>query len=202
MKKIILIAVLLSSITVFGQNHKTREKLEITKVDFVTHIDTLYGQINGDKTVKAITISDFLAQLQASGIGAGGGTDDQTASEVTSNAYLTISATNVQAALEEIKDEIDALSVGGSSTNLTYQSSPTNGVVESSTGANATIPAADGTIAGLYLPGHYNKMLNITATQAVDLDQMEIDVAANNAKVTSLSTSSCPLRSVITPQWP
>ena len=185
MKKIILIAVLLSSITVFGQNHKTREKLEITKVDFVTHIDTLYGQINGDKTVKAITISDFLAQLQASGIGAGGGTDDQTASEVTSNAYLTISATNVQAALEEIKDEIDALSVGGSSTNLTYQSSPTNGVVESSTGANATIPAADGTIAGLYLPGHYNKMLNITATQAVDLDQMEIDVAANNAKVTN-----------------
>lgn len=43
-------------------------------------------------------------------------------------------------------------SEGGGSTNLTYTASPTQGTVNSDTGNDAVIPAADGTNAGLLLP--------------------------------------------------
>ena len=40
------------------------------------------------------------------------GTDDQNAGEVPFTTYLTITSANVQAAIEELKDEVDAVSVG------------------------------------------------------------------------------------------
>jgi hypothetical protein len=44
---------------------------------------------------------------------AGGGTDDQTATEVPFTPYLTIGSTNTQAAVQELKDELDAAVLGG-----------------------------------------------------------------------------------------
>lgn len=70
-------------------------------------------------------------------------------------------------------------------TNLTYTASATNGIVVSDTGSDATIPAADGTNAGLMIPAQFNKLGFVTITQAVDLDTLESNVATNNAKVTN-----------------
>lgn len=72
------------------------------------------------------------------------------------------------------------ISVGGA-TNLAYSPGATNGVVTSDTGSDATIPAADGTNAGLMTPTQFNKLGFITVTQAVDLDAME---SASHAAVT------------------
>lgn len=50
---------------------------------------------------------------------------------------------------------------GGSGANLAYTASPTNGVVTSDTGTDATIPATDGTNAGLFLPAEKTKLSGI-----------------------------------------
>lgn len=78
------------------------------------------------------------------------------------------------------------ITVGGA-TNLGYSAGPTNGVVTSDTGTDATIPAADGTNAGLMVPAQFNKLGNISVTQAVDLDAME---SASHAAVTLAGSAS------------
>lgn len=62
-------------------------------------------------------------------------------------------------------------------TNLAYTASSTNGIVTSDTGTDSTIPAADGTNAGLMVPSQFTKLSNISITQPVDLDALEADVA-------------------------
>jgi hypothetical protein len=78
------------------------------------------------------------------------------------------------------------LTVGGN-TNLAYSASATNGVVTSDTGTDATIPAADGTNAGLMVPAQFNKLGHISITQAVDLDALE---TASHAAVTLAGSAS------------
>lgn len=79
--------------------------------------------------------------------------------------------------------------VGG--TNLSYTASPTQGVVVSSSGDDATISAANSTNAGLMLPGHFTKLTNITVTGAVNLDTL---ASASHAAVTLAgSTNTNPL---------
>ena len=54
---------------------------------------------------------------------------------------------------------VDPASGGGSgATNLAYTASATQGVVTSDTGTDATIPAADGTNAGLMAPAQHSKL--------------------------------------------
>lgn len=74
---------------------------------------------------------------------------------------------------------------GSGSTNLGYTPSPTQGVVTSDTGVDAILPLADGTNAGLLSPIQFNKLGNISVTQAVDLDQIEADTVINNAKISN-----------------
>lgn len=74
---------------------------------------------------------------------------------------------------------------GGGVTNLDYVPSSTQGVVTSDTGADAIIPLADGTNAGLFAPSEKTKLGFITITQNVNLDQLESDTVTNNAKVTN-----------------
>lgn len=78
------------------------------------------------------------------------------------------------------------ITVGGA-TNLTYSAGPTNGVVTSDTGTDATIPAADGTNAGLMVPAQFNKLGFITVTGAVNLDTL---AAASHAAVTLAGSAS------------
>lgn len=79
--------------------------------------------------------------------------------------------------------------VGGA--NLSYTASPTQGVVVSSTGDDAIIPAANGTNAGLMVPAQVDKLAQVSVTQPVDLDAME---TASHAAVTLAgSTNTNPL---------
>ena len=73
------------------------------------------------------------------------------------------------------------ITVGGA-TNLSYSPSPTNGVVLSDTGTDATLPAADGTNAGLMLPVQFTKLGHITVTAAVNLDSL---LLSSHAAVTT-----------------
>lgn len=76
-------------------------------------------------------------------------------------------------------------------TNLSFTAAPTQGTVVSDTGNDATLPAVDGTNAGLMLPAHKVKLDYVTITQAVDLDAVE---AASHAAVTLAgSTNNNPI---------
>ena len=78
------------------------------------------------------------------------------------------------------------ITVGGA-TNLAYSPGATNGVVTSDTGTDATIPAADGTNAGLLLPAQFTKLGNITVSGAVNLDTL---ASASHAAVTLAGSAS------------
>jgi hypothetical protein len=73
---------------------------------------------------------------------------------------------------------------GGGGANLTYTASATNGKVNSDSGTDATLPAVDGTNAGLMLPGHKTKLDYISVTQAVNLDTLETDSHTHSNKAT------------------
>lgn len=55
------------------------------------------------------------------------------------------------------------INVPGFPTNLTYTAGPSNGVVNSDTGSDATITLADGTNAGLMSPAQHDKLAGIAA---------------------------------------
>jgi len=95
--------------------------------------------------------------------------------------YVWRGAAYTKVAEEEGLDVV----VGG--TNLTYTAGASSGIVVSSTGTDATLPAADGTNAGLMVPAQFNKLGFIAITQAVDLDALE---TASHAAVTTAGTAS------------
>lgn len=69
--------------------------------------------------------------------------------------------------------------VGGA--DLGYTSGAGSGIVTSSSGADATIPAATASIAGLMLPAQFNKLAFLTVTANTDLDAIR---TASHAAVT------------------
>ncbi len=79
--------------------------------------------------------------------------------------------------------------IGGA--NLSYTPSPTQGVVVSSTGDDAIIPAANGTNAGLMVPAQVDKLAHVSVSQPVDLDAME--TASHAAVSLAGSTNTNPL---------
>lgn len=82
------------------------------------------------------------------------------------------------------QESIDVVSGG---TDLTYTASPSNGIVVSSTGTDATLPLGTGTNAGLLAPAQFTKLGNIAVTQAVDLDALE---TASHAAVTTAGSAN------------
>jgi len=72
-------------------------------------------------------------------------------------------------------------------TNLAYVAGATNGTVTSDTGNDATIPAADGTNAGLMVPSQFNKLGHLSVTAATNLDAMR---TASHAAVTTAGTAA------------
>lgn len=71
---------------------------------------------------------------------------------------------------EEVKSRFNEVS-SGSATDLAYTPSPTNGIVTSSTGTDATLPLADGTNAGLLKPADFTQL----STLATDLANINTD---------------------------
>jgi hypothetical protein len=83
--------------------------------------------------------------------------------------------------------EAEGLDVVAGGADLGYTASPTQGVVTSSSGTDATIPAANGTNAGLMVPAQVTKLGHLTVTAATDLDAMR---TASHAAVTLAGTTN------------
>lgn len=66
--------------------------------------------------------------------------------------------------------------ITGGATDLAYTPSPTNGIVTSSTGTDATLPLADATDAGLLKPADFTQL----STLATDLASKQDDLTASN----------------------
>ena len=66
--------------------------------------------------------------------------------------------------------------ITGGATDLAYTPSPTNGIVTSSTGTDATLPLADATNAGLLKPADFTQL----STLATDLASKQDDLTASN----------------------
>lgn len=103
------------------------------------------------------TISDFSEAV-----------DDRVAS-------LLVAGTNVSLNYNDVANTLTINATGGggggSGANLSTTLSPTNVIVNSDTGTDATIPAADGTNAGVMLPAQVTKLAGIaTGATANDTD--------------------------------
>ena len=75
--------------------------------------------------------------------------------------------------------------IGGA--DLAYTASPTQGVVTSSTGTDATLPAGTGTNAGLLVPAQFDKLGFLTVTAGTNLDTIR---TASHAAVTLAGTTN------------
>lgn len=76
--------------------------------------------ISFEITTDSLQITDAAGTLGVSLSGLGSGGTTQTAEEVPFSPYLTLEAIDTQAAVEELKDEVDALSISGGGTNIDF----------------------------------------------------------------------------------
>ena len=83
--------------------------------------------------------------------------------------------------------EEEGLDVVAGAANLGYTAGASQGIVTSSSGTDATLPAADGTNAGLMLPAQFTKLGYLTATGAINLDNL---ASASHAAVTVGGTAA------------
>lgn len=86
------------------------------------------------------------------------------------------------------QESIDLVAGG---TDLSYTPSASQGVVVSSTGTDATIPAATNTNAGLMTPAQFDKAAFITITAATNLDTLR--TASHAAATTAGSANTNPI---------
>ena len=90
-------------------------------------------------------------------------------------AGLLVAGTNVSLNYNDVANTLTINATGGggggSGANLSTTLSPTNVIVNSDTGTDATIPAADGTNAGVMLPAQVTKLAGVaTGATANDTD--------------------------------
>lgn len=87
--------------------------------------------------------------------------------------------------------EAEGLDIIAGGADLSYTASPTQGIVVSSSGNDATIPAANGTNAGLMLPAQVTKVGYLAVSAATDLDA--IRTASHAAASLAGTTNNNPL---------
>lgn len=83
--------------------------------------------------------------------------------------------------------EQEGLDMVVAGTNLNFVAQPTQGQLQSSSGDDTVIPAANGTNAGLMVPGQFTKLGHITVTAATDLDALR---GASHAAVSLAGTTN------------
>ncbi len=105
---------------------------------------------------------------------------------------LLVAGTNVALTYDDNANTltIDAAGGGGGNTNLGATVSPTQIVVTSDTGTDATIPAADGTNAGLMLPAEKTKLAGISAGATVNASDASLRDRATHTGTQPTSTLS------------
>lgn len=106
-----------------------------------------------------ITVQDGSEPLsyQLSSEGGGGGGAALTPQQVAAGAVGVLASNNAGLVIEPDGDPL-AAGGGGGATNLAVTASPTGVTVTSDTGADAAIPLANGTNAGLMAPAQHTKL--------------------------------------------
>ena len=138
-------------------------------------------------TTKTINVSSSLLLLINSALQAG----DNISELINDANYITLADIPAFVAADyDLEDftnvgtdpyaHISDLSAGA--TNLSYTASPTQGVVISDTGSDATIPLADGTNAGLLEPSKYTILENTSGTNTGDQDLQSVLNSGNYAE--------------------
>jgi len=113
-----------------------------------------------------------------------------TSTYLTSVGIANLTATGTPSATTYLRGDNTWATVISGATNLTYTPSPTNGIVVSDTGTDATLPLADGTNAGLLKPAKFTVLENTSGTNTGDQDLSNLVVknaditAATNTKIT------------------
>ena len=82
---------------------------------------------------------------------------------------------------------LDPDALAETATNLAYTASPTQGTITSDTGTDATIPAADGTNAGLFLPAEKTKLAGIAEGAEVNV-QSDWNAVSGDAQILNKPT--------------
>lgn len=113
-------------------------------------------------------------------------TDGVVNSDVGTDATIPAGDTvNASLMLPGDKTKLDGVAPGAiSAANLSYTASPTDGVVNSDVGTDATIPAGDTTDASLMLPGDKTKLDGIPAG-AIDAANLAYTASPTDGTVTS-----------------
>lgn len=111
------------------------------------------------------------------------------------NVYETTEEVTINVTPNVIEVNINKITGGGGgATNLGYTASPTNGIVTSDTGTDATIPLATSTNAGLLSPTEKTKIANSVpytgATENVDLGEFELKSGQLTLDTTPTGTAS------------
>lgn len=84
-------------------------------------------------------------------------------------------------------DQLD-IAAGAGSTNLSYTASPTNGVVVSDTGTDATLTLAGGTNAGLMSPADFTKLAGVQAGSTANSSDATLLARANHTGTQAVGT--------------
>ena len=153
--------------TDFFQISRAGTNYKVSGADILAYMNANLGTSQYD--VANITARNALANLSAGDrVFVTDATGDGT---VTSGwaIYIFISTGVFTKVAEQESMDI----VAGSITNLSYTAGVSSGIVVSSDGADATIPAVDATNAGLSLPAHKTKLDFLTVTAAISLDTVK-----------------------------
>ncbi len=115
MKKLILLIALMICAIGYSQQPDRSVTVDAIKFKYVTTAQRDLYVVPATEVwlIWNSTASEFQYNNAGGGwvaLSTGGGTDDQIAAEVPFTPYLTITSTDLQAALEELKDELDASS--------------------------------------------------------------------------------------------
>jgi hypothetical protein len=107
-------------------------------------------------------------------------------------AALLVAGTNITLNYNDAANSLTINASGGGSgtTNLTYTASPTNGLVNSDTGTDATLPLVDGTNAGLMAPAQNTKLAGVATGATANSPDATLLARANHTGTQTASTIS------------
>lgn len=105
-------------------------------------------------------------------------------------ATLLVAGTNVTLNYNDASNTLTINASGGGATNLTTTAAPTTVTINSDTGTDAVIAAADGTNAGLFLPAEKTKLAGIATGATANSSDATLLDRANHTGTQTASTIS------------
>ena len=166
----------------------------IERAGAVYHIlgSDILGYVQANLGTSQYRVADITARNALTGLSSGDTVmvDDASADATVTSGWALYQWFSAGVWRKIAEEESLDITVGGA-TNLSYTASSTQGIVVSDTGTDATIPAADGTNAGLMVPAQFNKLGHLTVTAATNLDN--IRTASHAAVTLAGSTNTNPL---------